>query len=170
MEARTCTDDLDTSFDLPFERRWWRIQRVIWGILVLVLLGGVTGVFGHGPLSKTIVQSPGSHLRVDYDWLARRETPALLRLHLDKAAVQSGQVRIWLNHALIDQVQLKQIVPEPIEAEPTTDGARFTFRIDPTADSATLIFTESPTSAGFVEAEIAVEGAEPVRFRQLVYP
>lgn len=170
MESDKHTDDIDPCFDMPFERRWWSIQRIVWIFLVLVLLGGLAGVFGHGPLSRTSAQAPESHLRVGYDWVARRETPALLHLHLDKAALASGQVRIRLNHALVDQLQLKQIVPTPLAAEPLADGVRFVFRTDPSEDSATLIFTENPTAPGIVEAEVAVEGAKPARFRQFIYP
>jgi hypothetical protein len=170
VESDDRMDDLESGCDLPFEHYWWRIQRICWVILGLLLLGGVVGVFGHGPLSHTTVHPSGSQVHVRYDWLARRETPSFLQLRLDKAALVSGQVRIRLNRALVDRMQLKQIVPTPLTAEPLADGVRFTFRTDPSCDSAMLVFTENPASPGFVEAEVAVEGAKPVRFRQFVYP
>lgn len=112
----------------------------------------------------------GSLLHVRYDWLARQETPLFLQSRLDKAALASGQVRIRLNRALVDRMQLKQIVPAPLAAESLADGVRFTFRTDPAGDSAILVFTENPAAPGFVEAEVAVKGAKPVRFRQFIYP
>lgn len=170
MESEDRTDDLESGCDLPFEHYWWRIQRIVWGILVLLLIGGLAGIFGHGPLSEKTVHPAGSQLRVRYNWLARRETPVFLQSRLDKAALIPGQVRIRLNRALVDQMQLQQIVPTPLAAEPLADGARFTFRTDPTSDSAILVFTENPSTPGFVEAEVAIEGAKPVRFRQFIYP
>lgn len=164
------TDDLESGCDLPFEHSWWRLQSIIWAVLILFLVGGVIGVFGHGPFSETTVHPPGSQVSVHYDWLARRETPSMMQLHLDKAALISGKVRIRLNRALIDRMQLKQIVPPPLAAEPLADGVLFTFQTNPAGDSALLIFTENPTMPGFVDAEVAVEGAEPVRFRQFIYP
>ncbi|MGH7169787.1 MAG: hypothetical protein ACRELF_14600 [Gemmataceae bacterium] len=170
MESAARTDDFDAGCDLAFEQRWWRIQRIGWVILILLMIGGVAGVFGHGPLSKATVHPPGSQVQVRYDRLARRETPSSLELRLDKAALVSGQVRIRLNHALVNEMQLQQIVPTPTSAEPLADGARFLFQIDPTRDSAFIVFTESPTTPGILKGEVTVEGAEPVRFRQFIYP
>lgn len=170
METVNRTEDIEAGCDLSFERRWWRIQRICWVILSLLLLGGLAGVFGHGPLSKATVNLPGSEVQVHYDWLARRETPSLLELRLGKAALVSGQIRIRLNRALLDRMQLKQIVPAPLVTEPLADGARFIFQTDPTRDSAFILFTENPASPGVVEAVVAVDGAEPVHFRQFIYP
>lgn len=170
METISRTDDLELGCDLAFERRWWRIQRIGWVILPLLILGGVLGIFGHGPLSEATAHPSGSELQVHYDRLARRETPTLLQLRVDKAAIASGEVRIRLNRALLDSMQLKQIIPEPLMTQPLADGARFIFRTDPTRDSAIIVFVENPTRPGFVESEVSVEGAKPVRFRQFVYP
>ncbi len=170
METVTRTDDIELGCDLTFERRWWRIQRIGWVILTLLILGGVIGIFGHGPLSEATASSSGSQVEVHYDRLARRETPAMLQLRLDKAAIASGEVRIRMNHTLLDHMQLKQIIPEPLATEPLADGARFIFRTDPTRDSALIVFLSSPTQPGFAESEVVVEGAEPVRFHQFIFP
>ncbi len=170
METISRTDDIELGCDLCFERRWWRIQRIGWVVLTLLILGGVAGLFGHGPLSETTTNPSGSELQVRYDRLARRETPTLLQLRLEKSAIASGQVRIRLNHTLMDCMQLKQIIPEPLATQPLADGACFIFRTDPRCDSATIVFIESPTKPGLAESEVAVEGAEPVRFHQFVYP
>jgi hypothetical protein len=170
METVTRTDDIELGCDLTFERCWWRIQRIGWLILTLLLVGGLAGIFGHGPLSEATASSSGSQVEVHYDRLARRETPAKLQLRLDKAAIASGEVRIRMNHTLLDCMQLKQIIPEPLATEPLADGARFIFRTDPTRDSALIVFVESPTQPGFVESEVVVEGAEPVHFRQFIFP
>lgn len=170
LDTVSRTEEIEVGCDLDFERRWWRIQRIGWLVFVLLLIAGVLGFFGHGPLSKATVNPPGSALLVDYDRLARRETPCMLELHLEKAALASGEVRIHLNHALVDQTQIKQIVPAPLAAEPLADGVRYLFRIDPTCDSACIRFSENPTTPGYVDAEVTVEGARPVRFRQFIYP
>ncbi len=170
MESVNRIDDLESGGDLPFERRWWRIQRTCWGILILLLLGGVAGLFGNGPLSTATANTPGGELQVRYERLARRETPAILELHLQRQAVASGQVRIRLNRELVSRLRIKNIVPAPMATEPLADGARFVFRTDPTLDSATVIFIEDPSTPGIIEGEAAVEGAEPVHFRQFVYP
>ncbi len=170
VETVSRTDDIEAGCDPCFECRWGRIQRGCWVALSLLLVGGVAGLFGNGPLSKATAEPPGGEMRVRYDRLARRETPAILELHLDKRAIASGQVRIRLNRDLVERLRLKDIVPDPLSTEPLSDGARFTFRTDPTHDSATIVFIEDPSRPGIIDGEVAVEGAEPVRFRQFVYP
>lgn len=170
MEPLSRTEDIEAGCDPAFEQRWWRIQGIIWIILVLLLIAGVAGGFGHGPLSEATVHPPGSCLHVYYDRLARRETPSFLKLQLDKKALASGKIRIHLNRALLDRMQLKQIVPAPLAEVPLADGARFTFQTDPTSDAAILTFTENPSEPGFVDGEITIEGEAPVRFRQFVFP
>jgi hypothetical protein len=170
VESVSRIDDLELGCDLPFEHRWWRVQRICWGVMILLLLGGVAGVFGNGPLSEVTANSPDGALQVRYERLARRETPAILELHLKKPVLARGQVRIRLNHTLVSRLRIKTIVPAPLKTEPLADGARFTFRTDPTVDSATVLFVEDPSRPGLIEGEVAVEGAEAVRFRQFVYP
>jgi hypothetical protein len=170
VETVNRTDDIEAGCDLSFERHWWRIQRVCWVVMSVLLVGAVAGVFGNGPLSKTTVHPPGGQVDVHYARLARRETPALLELRLDKRAVASGQVRIRLNRELVHRLRIKDIIPAPLVTEPLADGARFTFRTDPTSDSAAVVFVQDPTTPGIVEGEVTVEGADPVRFRQFVYP
>jgi hypothetical protein len=170
MDTVTRTDDIELGCDLTFERRWWRVQRIVWVILTLLILGGVVGIFGHGPLSEAMANPSGSGMQIYYDRLARRETPTQLQLRLEKAVIASGEVHIRLNRALLDCIQLKQIIPEPLATQPLADGARFIFRTDPTHDSALIVFLSSPTKPGFVESEVTVEGGEPVRFHQFVYP
>lgn len=164
------TEDIEVGCDLDFERRWWRIQRIGWFVLVLLLIGGVVGLFGHGPLSKATLNVPGSDSRICYERLARRETPSTLELRLGKSALVSGLVRIRLNQTLVEKMQLKQIVPAPLKAEPLADGVRFIFQTDPTRGSAFIYFIENPTTPGFVDAEVVIEDAEPVHFRQFIYP
>jgi hypothetical protein len=164
------TEDIEVGCDLAFERRWWRIQRIGWFILVLLLIGGVVGLFGHGPLSKATLNVPGSDLRICYQRLARRETPTALELRLGKTALASGQLRLRLNQTLVEKMQLKQIVPAPLKAEPLADGVRFIFQTDPSRDSALVYFAENPTTPGFVDAEIAIDDEAPVHFRQFIYP
>lgn len=170
METVYRTEDIEAGCDLPFERRWWRLQRISWVILSLLLLAGVAGLFGHGPLSRATVHPLGSALEVRYDRLARRETPSLLELRVETSALVSGRVRIRLNRELVDRMQLKQIVPTPLSSEPLADGARFIFQTDPSRDAAFIVFSENPTTPGLVDAEVTIEGEQPVRFRQFVYP
>jgi hypothetical protein len=170
VETVSRTDDIEAGCNLSFERRWWRIQRICWLVMSVLLVGAVAGVFGNGPLSRATAHPAGGRVEVHYARLARRETPALLELRLDKQAIASGQVRIRLNRELVHRLRIKDIIPAPVSTEPLADGARFTFPTDPTSDPAVVVFVQDTSTPGIVEGEVTVEGADPVRFRQFVYP
>jgi hypothetical protein len=170
VETVNRTDDIEAGCDPCFEQRWWRIERVCWVVMSVLLLGGVAGAFGNGPLSKSTVHPPGGQVEVRYARLARRETPALLELRFDKQPVAVGKVRVRLNRELVHRLRIKEIIPAPQATEPMADGARFTFTTDPTSDSSAVVFVQDPSTPGIVEGEVTVDGADPVRFRQFVYP
>jgi hypothetical protein len=170
VESVNRFDDIESGCDLPFERRWWRVQRICWFVLTVLLLGGLAGLLGNGPLSKATVGPPGSMVEIHYERLARRETPAILELHLHRQAVAPGQVRIRLNSEMVNRLRIKSIMPTPLATESLADGARFTFQTDPTDSSATVVFIQDPSHPGVIEGEVAVEGAEAVHLRQFVYP
>jgi hypothetical protein len=93
-----------------------------------------------------------------------------VEVRFDKQATAAGNVRVRLNRELVHRLRIKEIIPAPLATEPLADGARFTFATDPTSDSAAVVFVQDPSTPGIVEGEVAVDGADPVRFRQFVYP
>lgn len=171
MEPVSRIEDIEAGCDPAFERGWWRVQRICWVVFSILLLAGVAGLFGNGPLSRATAEPPGAELHVRYERLARRETPTILELHLDRPALASGQVRIRLNRELVQRLRIKDIIPAPLSTQPLAGGARFTFSTDPTLDSATIVFIQDPTVPGIVDGEVAIEGADQsVQVRQFVYP
>jgi hypothetical protein len=46
-------NELAVGEDLEFQRRWWRFERVVWTIFLLILVADLAGLLGRGPLSKT---------------------------------------------------------------------------------------------------------------------
>ncbi len=43
--------EIDVGYDFLFERRWGRFERGMWLFFVLLMVAGVTGLLGRGPLN-----------------------------------------------------------------------------------------------------------------------
>ena len=71
---------LATPEKLEHIRRNWRVKRVGWVVLAILVLAGAAGLFGDGPLSSTIRSANG--LTLEFDRFVRRERPFTLKLNL----------------------------------------------------------------------------------------
>lgn len=66
--------------DMRMQQRVWRFERVGWYALVLVVLLGLAGLFGNGPLSDAQVMSEDGRVHVEYQRLSRSGTTDNLRI------------------------------------------------------------------------------------------
>ncbi len=66
--------------DMTMQQRVWRFERVGWYLLVVIVLLGLAGVFGNGPLSNAQVTSADGRLHVEYQRLSRSGTTDSLRI------------------------------------------------------------------------------------------
>jgi hypothetical protein len=149
------------------------VQRVGWGILAVLVIGGLVGLLGRGPLSKTTRLVPASALEVKYERLARFRTPTTLEVRvIDRQPAASGRLRLKLIGPLTETVPLQRVVPIPIAAEPLDDGAIFTFAADsgPRPGSMRVAFVQEPGAVGLQRGEISVDGRPAVPFAQFVLP
>lgn len=139
---------LEISQDLAFQQREWRVQRLLWAVLALLLGLGLVGVFGSGPVAHATAEAPG--LAVAYERIARKRAPHELRFVVDPSALPAGGMALWIDAALLDKLDIQRITPEPDAERAGPD--RVVFAID-VADA-----------AGPVEVVIDVEPSEPGGF------
>jgi len=84
--------DLDINQDLAFQRRSWSLQRIGWGLIALVLIAALLGLFGHGPLSEATTDDPSLPIRLAYERFGRFGSPLVLRIRVEPAAAIARQV------------------------------------------------------------------------------
>src|SRR5215218_10368758 len=115
--------DLQVAEDLKAQRRNWAFSVVGATIMVMVALAGLLGLFGGaGPLSRATVGDQKDTLYIrEYERFLRFGKPTTLHVSLDTAAaVQGGQIRLWINREYMMGVQLQEVDPQPdtVEASP----------------------------------------------------
>lgn len=149
--------ELDVGQDLGFQRREWRIQRIAWVVMLLVLLAGLVGLLGSGPLAHAWAESGG--LTVQYDRIVRDRAPFEPRFMLAPGMAAGGQAKIWIDRALLGKAEGQRVVPQP-ESE-QSGAARVVFTVavaDPDAPAEAIVGLDPHDVGGFSAGAGIVDG------------
>jgi hypothetical protein len=153
---------LEIGDDSRFQRRQLLVVRITVAVFAVVIVLGLLGVFGSGPL--TYATAGGSErLSVEYQRFLRFREDTELEIRLDGG---DDTIEVALDQSYLDGFDLMSVIPEPDQQ--TTDRGRlvFTFERAPS----TVMVPLTPRTIGLRRARVFVEGHRPVSFRQVVYP
>jgi hypothetical protein len=163
-------DGLEIEQDLTFQRREWRIQRVVWFLLAVLLVAALAGLLGPGPLSSTARQASG--FEVHYLRFTRWQAPHTLTITLQPSAAQT--VALSINRSYLDSMQVQQITPQPASVKLSGDNYVFLFDTRGAQLPTDIAFDLQPSSMGTVHASITLltpgSSSASVHLTQLVYP
>jgi hypothetical protein len=157
------TGDIETGFDEAFEWKWIRFEHSIWLVMIVVVIVGLAGGLGRGPLAKA--QAAAAPIEVEYERVVRYQTPTQITVTFSG---QSGIERLFVGRPLLDRLQLESIVPRPAAAEPGRDGVVLLFPRSKTASQVTLV--AQPATLGRTRTAIGLPEGPRVTFSQLVLP
>jgi hypothetical protein len=170
MAGTKSIDDLQLKQDMAHQRREWRVQRIGWAVMALLLLAALAGLLGPGPLSRTVVNGADSRLRVEYDRFAHTQAPGELLIELPADIAKAGTVRLRLNREFVESVEIMGVVPEP--ASSTIDGNGLVYELATRASArpVTVAVQYEYRVFGSTPVRVAIEGGPAVSFDQWVYP
>jgi hypothetical protein len=151
--------------DLPFQHRNWRAQRIGWALLGAVVLAGLAGLLGSGPLSSA-QDSGGAGLTVEYERFVRHGAQSKIEVIVGKPA---NTVRIAISRSFLEASEMRQILPAPLQARA---GDGFVVYVFERAGSGPMhvTFVFQPDELGSHEVQIAVDDASALALRQFTYP
>lgn len=159
---------LEITQDLDFQRREWVVQRVAWAVVAALLIAGVVGLFGAGPLSHAVASS--GPLTLEYDRLLRRRAPSQYELAVSPDIATAGEVALWLDAALLEKIDIDQIVPEPTEAATGSDRIVYRFAVADPEQTAQITFHLEPSEPGAVRGRIGLIDGQELTIDQFIYP
>ena len=175
-ESPPLVGDLQLSQDVGARRTTWRIQRIGWAIMALIILAALAGLFGRGPLSHASARSADAALVVRYERFIRNQAEATLDLSVSSPAA-GGEISVWLDSAYLDQVNLRQAVPEPRSTRLDPGRVVLTFRVTPSDAPSHIALRFRVEHIGPLTARIGLDrGARDddaeaaVEFGQFAYP
>ncbi len=147
----------------------WRVQRVGWVVLALVVVLALAGLFGTGPLSWSSVSADDGSVVVDYSRFGRDGGPTTLDVRVAPAAVDGDQVLVWVGHDLLRGLEIQQITPEPSSQTTVDGGVVLTFDVEIGAglDASIAATADRP---GFRRGTLGLVGQDPLELWQLFYP
>lgn len=153
--------------DMPMQRRVWRFERVGWYVLVVIVLLGLGGLFGDGPLSDAKVVSQDGRLKVEYQRLSRSGTTDSLFITVQGHPGQP--VMVELEGTLLRQASIETIQPQPQVS--LSHGPALLLQLGTSKDGlATLYLTLRSEHVGTLEGAVSAGPTSAVHFSTFMYP
>jgi hypothetical protein len=159
---------LEIDQDLELELRQWSVQRVGWAVFLLILIAGLAGLLGGGPLGHA--EASADPLTVGYERFARTRAATELEVHISPGAAPNGEVEIWLDRGYLDKVDIEVVLPQPSGMAAAADRIIFRFIVNDPAEPGEIIFDVQPSEPGRIEARLGLVDGPEVRFDQFIYP
>lgn len=154
--------------DLEFQKRWWRFERAIWWVFLLMVVLDLLGAFGRGYLANAVVKSSDGSMNVKYERIERFRTPSIIQIKFSPEAAVNGKIKLWVSDILIKPLGNQRIVPQPLESQLADEGIVYTFPTGPKSD--TIEFALEPGSSGIYEIAMHVLDRPGVRAKIVVFP
>ena len=167
--ARRKQDGIEIDEDLAHQRLEWRLERIGWTLMALLVLAALLGLLGYGPMSRASAGDAAT-LSLDYDRVQRASAPTEYRFHAAPALSGNGEVRLRFDASLLEEVELESIRPEPREVRTGPGYTEFAFATDGGERPADIVFQFRPATFCHVRGQVATQGAAPLLLDQYVLP
>ncbi|MFN8592789.1 MAG: hypothetical protein U0031_15120 [Thermomicrobiales bacterium] len=162
------TDSPHVEQDLAFQRREWRLQRVGWSLMLLIVIAGLLGLLGPGPLSWT--NATAGPLTVNYQRFIHRSAPSEFEVLVAPEAFADDAVTVWLGGSFIERVDMEQVFPEPESMDAAADRVVYHFAVDANGGPARIEFDFQPREAGPTQLQVGVHNAALQDLNLMVFP
>ncbi len=159
---------IEVDQDLDHARSLWRVQRVGWVVMLLIVIGASLGLFGHGPLADGQARAEG--LTLDYDRFARHGATSSLRAEIEPRALRGDTLTLWMTREYLEGIEIESVIPEPARVVTRGDLVLFTFMTAERSQPARITFNLRPDEYWSEHARAGIAGGEGVSFRQFIYP
>ena len=163
--------NIEISQDLDFQNRSWRVQRTAWMVMLGVVVAGLLGLFGGGPLSSATLGDAESGAVVRYERFLRAGGEHVLEMEIAPSGVDGDSIAtLWMNGDWLAANQLIGITPAPQSEVVQPDRILYRFRVGAPASAVVVRFSLRSTTPGVHRWRGGVEGGAALSFRQLSYP
>lgn len=159
---------LQVNEDIRFQARDWFAQRVGWALLATLLLAGLLGLLGSGPLSR-VTRGDGHGLTVEYERFVRHSAPTTMTLTIAPGVLSGDEMRITMGREYLVAHDLQRMVPEPDRTLVADDTVTFVFNVQPRARIKVRLRIE-PDAMGSHGTTVRLDDGPPVTVAQFTYP
>jgi hypothetical protein len=155
---------LDVDEDLSFQTWEWRIERIGWFLLLLVILGALIGVFGSGPISKVHARTPDQAVSLEYCRIVRQDRSEFLQVHFHSP---SAERRIAIATNLMNSWNVQKITPEPASVVPGQHDLAFHFA---GTGPGRVVIEYRPSTVGKAAGTLSFGQGQTIKMSQTALP
>ena len=161
------SDDLELAEHIAFQQKEWVVQRIGWGVMLLLVIAAAAGMLGSGPISRTSSSDPEGLLSVEYQRFGRLETTGQLRVGVRGGA--GGEAEVWISNRYLRRMEIERIMPEPRGTRLEPDRQVFVFEIAGSGQGE-IVFHLRPMAVGRAGGQVGLAGGPALELSQFVYP
>lgn len=99
--------DLPIDEKIELHKKGWKVQKIGWAFIFLIMLLGLLGFYGEGIMSEKVLTAGEIH--VEYDQLYRYEKEMKVLITADAGNIQT----VTIPQQYIQQFKISSIVPQP---------------------------------------------------------
>jgi hypothetical protein len=103
---------LELKDDIQHHERAWKLKRIAWYIMAIIVLLAILGFIGGGETSERTYVS--KHLTVSYQKMAHTASPTVFEVTLDPQSSDTVMVRFENNY--FKRMEIEGIIPEPVSS------------------------------------------------------
>lgn len=161
---------LEIDQDITFQEKEWKVQRVAWAVMALLVVLGLLGLFGQGWLSNGTAASEDDAIVVEYQRFLRLDGQGSLEVRVSPDLVRGETLELAVSTGLLDDVEIQAYSQEPTEVRNTGDGLILAFPVEQPGDTIGITISFIPQSMGRLTGTVGVVGGPEVELSQFVYP
>lgn len=152
---------------MRIQKAHWRIERIGFYVLLLLILATLLGLFSKGPLSHAQDQTVSGSLALDYQRYLRNGATSSLVLMLRGPAGKDLDVQI--SGDLLEGVTIESMVPAPVTSA-SYEGSGLALRVRPDAEGrARVHLALRVDGVGLHRSRVSANG-ESLSLHQFIYP
>jgi hypothetical protein len=162
------SNNLEIEQDIAFQYRHWRRERLGWMVMALILIAGLSGIFGHHPLAKATSRTADGQLSIDYDRYARFDSSAEIVVTVRPEGQKDEPTRLWFDAAYLDSLRVLAVSPQPLRGEAREGERAFVFQTN--GHPFTAVLAVQFQTVGIVHGHPRVDEQEALLLTHLVWP
>lgn len=161
---------IDIDQDLVYQQKEWRVQRIGWVIMGVIILSALLGIFGKGPLANARLGDPTGALTANYTRFERYRSPATIEVIVGPNVAKEGRIGISFNREFIDRIDIARIDPEPAAVKSDMNRIVYEFELMDGSQPAHIFIDYEHERFGTTEAHMTLTDGPEITLRQLIYP
>jgi hypothetical protein len=165
-KAKRVRELQDFQGEQQFHEREWRVQRVGWALLSLLILAGLAGVFGGGPLARQSINS--EYGQIESERFARRHSVTEWAITYRQNQNTSDSLTIAIDADYLHKFEVREITPEPDATQVAQGEVLFSFNT--LGPSGRVLFHVEPQRPGIAEGSFRLNDSPALVVKQIIYP